>query len=159
MFRHSKHLSFADGGLSDYLPGPVKDLDQTGPLTAGKVGQMKYIILKNVKLCHYMRNVNYRIWCPSRYVWFNSSKIDKRANRSCKPSEALCNGAKHQNGFNETNTGTSTAGSLKKKNNTLKMYSNVRILIKQQAKSLQRHQALVLMCRYSFVSLYSTKNI
>jgi hypothetical protein len=34
--RISKHFSFADGGLSDYLPGPIKDLDQTGPLTAGK---------------------------------------------------------------------------------------------------------------------------
>lgn len=33
--RLSKQLSFTDGGLSDYLPGPVKDLDQTGPLTAG----------------------------------------------------------------------------------------------------------------------------
>lgn len=35
-YRISKHFSFADGGLSDYLPGPIKDLDQTGPLTAGK---------------------------------------------------------------------------------------------------------------------------
>ncbi len=35
-YRIPKHLSFADGGLSDYLPGPIKDLDQTGPLTAGK---------------------------------------------------------------------------------------------------------------------------
>ena len=27
---------FVDGGLNDFLPGPVKDLDQTGPLNAGK---------------------------------------------------------------------------------------------------------------------------
>lgn len=48
-YRISKNLFFTDGGLSDYLPGPIKDLDQTGPLTAGKANSLSPRININIE--------------------------------------------------------------------------------------------------------------
>ncbi|KAK4024962.1 poly(U)-binding-splicing factor PUF60 isoform X2 [Daphnia magna] len=90
----------SDGGLSDYLPGPVKDLDQTGPLTAGSGARRDMYGSTPPQLTSEQAEAVSR---AKRYAMEQSIKM-------VLMKQTLA----HQ---------------------------------QQQAKSLQRHQALVLMCR------------
>ncbi|EFX90167.1 hypothetical protein DAPPUDRAFT_300177 [Daphnia pulex] len=90
----------SDGGLSDYLPGPIKDLDQTGPLTAGSGARRDMYGSTPPQLTGEQTEAVSR---AKRYAMEQSIKM-------VLMKQTLA----HQ---------------------------------QQQAKSLQRHQALVLMCR------------
>lgn len=92
-------ISNADGGLSDFLPGPVRDLEQTGPLRTGP-GTRRDLCGGDLKLTSEQAEAVSR---AKRYAMEQSIKI-------VLMKQTLA----HQ---------------------------------QQQAKSLQRHQALVLMCR------------